>query len=278
MGLFYFSPSNSLHATGPYQDGLDSYDTMNIVTAAAGGYVVSNAGFGMFLNGSNSVFVSGRVGSRAASGLYLIDFQGGAQSIVSVTATGVIFGAAAGISTADSTSVTNKGTITGKVYGVRFSPDAASLSHDLTNFGLISSGITGVGVQFDGGGAHAVINRGTISGGTAVVGFDGDETISNYGALKSGVSLGAGNDTVLDLGMGRIIGVVDLGTGNNGFLGNDSREVVRNGGGNDVIQFNGGADTYLAVALLGAGGATRRGQRSRYLQCRRCHERRLRQS
>ena len=95
---------------------------------------------------------------------------------------------------------------------------------------------------------------------------DGNETVVNAGRIGSlnatvqtTVHLGEGDDHFTNFQKigkkvvsGTVLGVIQLGAGNDTFLGGRKIEVVRDDGGSDTYKFGGGNDTYFAT---GAGAS-----------------------
>jgi Ca2+-binding RTX toxin-like protein len=85
-----------------------------------------------------------------------------------------------------------------------------------------------------------VINSGQIIGVISLSG--GDDKVTNFaivgGAMKSGT----------------ITGTIDLGVGNDKFFGGNNAETVTDNDGADIVNLNGGNDTYLATGGIAADG------------------------
>ncbi|ABD05515.1 Hemolysin-type calcium-binding region [Rhodopseudomonas palustris HaA2] len=121
----------------------------------------------------------------------------------------------------------------------------------------VSNSATGViigGVKM-GGGADTLVNDGsmTATGGSAVDLGDGDDLFVNRGTVTGDVLAGAGNDEVINVSTGRIIGDLVMGDGNDklgqsGVMSGD----VDMGDGDDVVNLYVGASVGGAV-LLGSG-------------------------
>ncbi len=208
----FVAPGASLIASGPYYEGVLGISGENTVNAA--GFIYGY--FGVDLSGTNShvkVHAGGGIIGEAIA-VYL-DSAGG--------------------------TVMNRGDISGNI-GVW-----AVQAVTVTNFGSIA----GYGNGYGGGygitanGQLTLQNYGTISGPVGVQGSGVADTILNRGIITGTVLAWGGDDSIDNIG-GRIDGLVDLGAGNDSFLGGDWAEFVMGGEGEDDLSFGAGRDRFIA--------------------------------
>ncbi|MBB4041373.1 Ca2+-binding RTX toxin-like protein [Microvirga flocculans] len=139
------------------------------------------------------------------------------------------------------------GTAIGHLYGL----DLLGESNTVYNEGTIGSG-TSTAILFSGGGAHSVINRGTITAaGMAIEGNAGNDRIVNVGLIQTtSAAAGAalldlkGGDDFYDGVLGTVSGgTIKLGIGNDTAYGGVGLETFLGGEGNDYLNGGAGADT-----------------------------------
>ena len=152
-----------------------------------------------------------------------------AFTAANVTNFGTISGGSQAIAAGNAT-VTNFGTITTGPLGTGIAANTANL----TNFGTISAAI-GLDV-----GAAIVNNSGTITGGTGIRATQGASDITNSGFISGlgggAIVLGNNADRLTLLPGSRILGVIDM------------------GGGNDVVNFVSGGGVAQLVTLQNFNG------------------------
>lgn len=141
---------------------------------------------------------------------------------------------------------------------ISFQVDAGGGSDTIVNSGSMTDFL------LLGEGNNVVRNSGTLGSNlTALTAGAGADTITNSGALHSDVSLGGGNDMFTDFvtdaktlvttsGLIDSTNPVDLGAGNDTFIGGALREKVSDGNGVDNIKLGGGNDTYFATGATAA--------------------------
>lgn len=122
-------------------------------------------------------------------------------------------------------SVVNSGTIEALgagALGMDFQVGAGSdvrqgrVSLDLSASSIVRGGSgAGAAIRFAGGERHGVVNAGliTAASGSAIVGGDAAETITNSGRIEGSVALAASADAVVNRAGGVVTGAVDLGAG-----------------------------------------------------------------
>ncbi|WP_414472641.1 beta strand repeat-containing protein [Microvirga sp. M2] len=179
---------------------------------------------------------------------------------VAVANSGVIFGEIGlqGLASfdVDRTEVQNTGTIVGITHGLWLDKSSRT-----TNAGTIQAigGPDSIGVWL---GTRASLfglpaslatlaNTGRIIGGTAVQGGDGRETIRNGGMIAGDIHL-LGGDDMFDGRGGTVIGMIDLGDGDDTAHGGDGDDTLIGGDGDDALYGEGGND----VLEGGAGNDT----------------------
>jgi serralysin len=135
-------------------------------------------------------------------------------------------------------------------------------SANINNAGTISGS---TGIEMFNGGTHTITNSGSINGTSFGI-FDAGgsiDTVRNSGQIIGNLSLGKGSDTVTDFTIladgsmksGIITGTIDLGAGNDKFIGGANTETVVDENGTDIVKLGGGNDTYIATGNTGADGS-----------------------
>lgn len=108
-----------------------------------------------------------------------------------------------------------------------------------------------------------IVNGGTIAGAARAIRVDesqGQVTvhIANHGTLAGAVELGSGND-LYDGHLGKVLGPIAMGGGNDTTLGGVGNESIDGGSGDDYVEGNDGADAVFggigADTLNGGNGA-----------------------
>ena len=229
------------------------------ITAGTGSYAVFNLGSGVdFVN--HGTIASGAPINVAGSSFYLLN-SGTISGIGSTVADGAVgltglystinnsgliesIGSYA-ISSVESVSILNSGTISGSQIAVYVSNVMSDAALTLENSGEI----IGLDIAVRGGSGDDVINNsGTISGEVDLL--FGDDTYRAHGnGQTTGTVEGAeGNDTLIGGSLDdrfnggdnadRLVG----NDGNDNLLGGGSGDVIRGGDGNDFIDGEGGVD------------------------------------
>lgn len=258
-----FTGANSVFQNGNAFIGLGS----DKLTVNRDGYLISKDEDGAAMLQNWTVTANGSIGTFGAGkyGVNLISNGNGFSSSVTVGADAEIFGGG-GIVTGHATKIVNKGTISSfadGVFAVNYTNDAFG-DYSLTNSGLIF-GFEG-GITLGGIGNHVVTNTGTINAPFAITadnmfGTDkvtnsgsifgmidlsgGDDTLTNSGTIFGPINLNTGNDTFKNTG-NLIESLVDLGSGNDAFIGGAKSETVVDNQGVDKYSFGGGDDLFLA--------------------------------
>lgn len=231
-------------------NGLDLPDALDFAYVGPGvmlGSALEN-GFGIFASNTNqSVQIAGSVfgdqGTRFTLFGTVAVLQGGSvlSRIVAVDFTedgrvsnaGSISGGI-GVFSGTAAEVVNSGTILGRFNGI----NAGSL--DLVNSGLISGGNLGIFVS----GAANITNLGTIRGGIST--GNTADVIFNQGVVTGNVNASDGDDMVDSTG-GRFVGIVDLGSGNDSYIGGGFTDQVSGGTGRDDLAGGAGDDRFYVV-------------------------------
>jgi Ca2+-binding RTX toxin-like protein len=214
------------------------------ISSVAGNHEISIAATGSLVSyitaislddGGNTIMNAGRISSGVGSGIFI----GGAGSNVVVNS-GTINAAEKCVSILGTgNTLHNSGTLEGRNSFV-----AVSIGGSVTNSGTIRGG---VGIQFENFGANSLNNSGTIAAfsGIAVGGSAQVETILNTGLITTmnpvAIVLSGGDDTY-DGRLGRVVGEVRGGIGNDTLLGGLFVDVFRGEGNNDTFNGGGGAD------------------------------------
>jgi len=152
-------------------------------------------------------------------------------------------------------TITNAGLIQGDGHGAE-GVDAADLND------VVLTGREAISIV--GGYADSLTNSGAIIGGVSMGG--GDDMLVNSGSISatggSAIDMGEGNDTVTLLAGAAVTGAILLGAGNDTLSGSEGSELISGSGGDDIIDGGAGIDKALysgAVSdysfALGANGS-----------------------
>ena len=195
----------------------------------------------------------GTISALAANAAIWTD-GGGTHTISN---SGTITGRIEGSFTSDSIeSITNTGTLNGQIW-------ARGGNDVISNAGRINDHV------FLDGGDDNLVNTGTITGD--INGWDGADTIQNDGTLTGNLLSGTGNDVLNNSGTingtvdawegndsftntGTVNGWIFMGTGNDSFTGGVTREMVADEAGRDIYSFGDGIDNFDAVGTGSASG------------------------
>lgn len=281
------APGQNIVATTPLMTGI----SVNIAGLAQIGTISLYGGDNVQITGSGSLFSTATTaaiftGDQAGASLVSNDgsifaYQGRGISVTGdydlvrnsgtiVAMTGVTLGNSAGLGQTlnnsgqitgtnngvlvfgNQTRILNSGEITGQQSsGVYYFSANISASGSLTNTGTIHSSLSagGVGVELTGeNSVFSLMNSGTISGGGYAIRSSGlsADVITNTGLILGAVDLGTGDDTYLGQG-GEIQGSLFLGDGNDAadLRGSLLMGFAYGGLGNDVYWVD-RSDTYIS--------------------------------
>jgi Ca2+-binding RTX toxin-like protein len=218
------------------------------------------SGWGIFVNSmAGQATINVGASGSIHGGFYGLAAAGGTS--IDVENHGTISGESAGINSSGSLTLVNGGTISGDrgVYvegNLTLRNEGPTLGEGngtilggvlvggnltLTNEGTISA----FGDTISAGLAISLVNYGTILSetGWAIVGSidEAADLIVNEG-LMSGIRLENGNDTYYGRN-GRILSIIDLGSGADAAYGGAGSETMAGGSGNDTLDGGGGTDT-----------------------------------
>lgn len=258
---FTFTDDNSI------SDGGALFTVSDTIVVTQGAFVENHtSGLSSFdqaleLNtGSYVVTIAGVVGttissSGSAIGIDFFDAQG--QSKLTVTATGHVYGATAGVYCGHLTNVVNAGVIDGGVTGIRVGNTQGDFK--IVNKGEIHAGNFAIDL-FSVSGTHTIVNSGHLFGG--IGGFSAIERVSNGGEIDGINNLLAGNDVFVNMlkvghkiHHGLVLGEILMGDGNDIFVGGKFHESVSDEGGKDKYKLGAGDDDFHAAGEAGAGDA-----------------------
>lgn len=213
--------------------------------------------------GSYTVTNNGVIGSTAPGRSGIVVDAGPATaslSKITVGTTGQVFGDI-GITLKGLTNISNAGTIAGKVFGVH---NKYSGNCFLTNTGTISGGTESL--RFETSGIHTIKNSGTLNGDVHALGAgvelmtnsgvingdvdlgDGKNILTNSGTISGGVLFGADDDKFTNSGTVAFGAAIDMGAGNDSFIGGKSTDFVIDANGSDKYALGDGYDVFIAVA------------------------------
>jgi Ca2+-binding RTX toxin-like protein len=227
-------------------------------------FVTSGITFGSAVGGGAGILALAQAQTITVAGTLVgtsgAHFLGDLASVM-VSASGIVQGSSFGLLLDGASSrVQNAGTITGNQAissdgsvsmlnsgDVTADFDAIDCVGDLTvtNTGLIAAPSRAINLS----GLLYLQNMGTILGTIEAAGQD--DSVINTGQISAEVILGDGSDLVDTTG-GRIFGQVDLGTGDDQYLGGGFAEIVLGGAGRDDLTLAGGDDIYVATQQDGS--------------------------
>ena len=278
-GAYRLGVYGLLSSTAAFGRGLElgtavAANQKSVVTIARGGEI---HGTDYAITAFHAATITNNGTLSGASGIYAID----ALTAYSITNTGTISALASNAAIwADgggAHTISNSGTITGRIEGSFTSDSVETITNTGTLNGQIwarggndvvnNSGQINDHVYLDGGDDN-LVNTGTITGD--INGWDGADTIQNDGTLKGNLLSGTGNDVLSNSGtingtvdawdgndsftnIGTVNGWILMGTGNDSFTGGAARDMVADGAGRDVYSLGDGIDNFDAV---GEGSAT----------------------
>lgn len=244
--------NGSISTAADTADGIQTNGSANTLTNGASGTITTNgvSANGIFVNGGSGNFITnaGTITVSGATSAGVRILGGGSATIDnggSIVATAT--GGAGVLSDGPLTLINATGAqIAAQVSGTGVSALAGG---SIVNDGaIIATG--GTGVLFGGSAAGTLVNRGTISGTTAVAFGAGDDRFDMLAGTVTGpVTMGDGNDTLV--ASGGQFGAVDQGAGADRVeIGGTAvgTGTVQQGIGNDVFVMTGGQ---LAVLLQG---------------------------
>ena len=233
--------------------GVGSGHSVTVAGAVFGSYIAIDLGDDAATDSGQFVHV---LAGAAVAGIQTYDSAGvrlfGSSTLVNDGEISANIGVVLWNDASGSSSMVNRGTITGSNYGVAIYSGAAAT---LTNFGSIYGG--DYAVHPTGGAAQVSIhNRGEILG-TVDTGY-GNDTINNRnGTIEGDITMGEGNDVYNGI-RGTVSGTVLGQGGSDKFIGNALlAEVFDGGDGVDTLDFSlmGAVVVALDNSLLAGGSA-----------------------
>lgn len=200
----------------------------------------------------------GNITSTSGVGLFLATSTPDILSKVTIGADGSIYGGTAGIRSAHAVNITNKGSIFGATQAAIDISGAGN--YTIANSGYIDGNTAAI--LMSGAGTHTISNTGTLFGATNAINSTnaaGIDKIRNTGTIDGNVSLGGGDDSFTNVGKGAVVftnnvtkvvgmGQIDMGAGNDKFLGGSGSDFVVDGLGDDTYTFGAGNDLFKAAA------------------------------
>lgn len=236
------------------------------ITLLAGQNLIVPVGYQITSINTFAVYGTGThrmsIGGSLSGGSAAIRIDNGANTRVTVTATGLLMGDLAGVEIYDTAStVVNSGTISSlsgsgilldnptPIISAKSAQVAALPAGKfiVRNFGTIT-GETGITTGI---GSATITNEGLIATTDQFAIQSGglEDTVLNLGRIRGDVALGGGNDTLTN--ESTIFGDVDLGANDDTFLNTATvRGTVRGGEGNDTIEHEAGV---ISAVDLGNG-------------------------
>jgi hypothetical protein len=257
-----FSIDNSLFITSGTAFSAQGPDSLTITQD---GFLISQAGGNgaTLSDGAWTIKNDGNITSLAGVGLLLSTSSTAYTSKITIGAEGSVYGGTAGIRSAHAVDISNKGSIFGS------SAAAVDLSaagdYSITNSGYIDGNTAAL--LLSGAGKHTITNSGILFGATNAINSTnaaGIDIVKNTGTIDGNVILGAGDDSFTNAGKGVVVftnsvtkvvglGQIDLGAGNDKFLGGAGADFVVDALGDDSYTFGAGNDLFKTSA---AGTAT----------------------
>ncbi len=181
-----------------------------------------------------------------AAGVFVLDQGSPAPTLARITNTGSITGGTQALSIGvDTANILNRGTMTGGINSIANTQALSAMT--IINEGTLRVDGFGASVAILGNtGVDTLRNLGSVLGN--VVLGDGVDLVTNDGLIRGTVDLGAGTDAYTGL-LGRVVGSVFGGAGNDSLTGGALADVLDGGTENDALTGNAGDD-----ALFGRAG------------------------
>lgn len=230
----------------------------NLVMDADAFLITPDTGAIVLRSGPWTAAINGKVTAND-NAIWLPDFT--ARSTITIGPSAEITAFNTAVWVRSSVNITNRGNIyseggDGIVQGTLGNSTVCTIK----NSGSIH--VASDAILLNGGGAHTIINTGSIEGQYAIrAGFEGVEKIFNGGSMTAFVDLYDGDDVFNNFVKVKIKGhivtqhgtlpegfscPVELGDGNDIFNGGKNAECVRDNNGADTYKFGGGSDFYIA--------------------------------
>ena len=180
---------------------------------------------GMLLNLDTGVSFAGSLGADGNAGTVLVDHHGNIQT-TGIAAHGLFAQSAAGLGTAGNVDVILDGSIFTSgdhSYGIYAQSGGGAGNGDISitlDGGMVSGGSAGgAGIVIADGATNSIWNNGFITSapgidGRAIIAFDGDEFVENFGTVTGSVDLGLGENSFENYGLVNAGSNFNMGTGN----------------------------------------------------------------
>lgn len=209
---------------------------------------------GVYASNYLNLTVAGQIFSGSSYAVQAL----GTTGLLHITSSGIVSSGGSAILGSGDFELYNSGVITSGNYAVYVSPTTVGTGK-VVNHGTINS--TFLGIYFGAAVSTEVINSGEISGDDYSLysgGFVAKDMVTNMGRMLGEVYLGGGND-YLDSRNGTIVGLIDMGSGDdiaygslnaiNNIFGEIGDDYLQGGNYDDLLDGGLGADE-----LIGGGG------------------------
>jgi hypothetical protein len=220
-----------------------------IIQNTSTGHLTSDAlSDGVVSAGVSGTFTLQNAGSIEgnAAGVFVVDQGNPAPTLARITNIGTITGGEQALSIGvDTANILNRGTMTGVVTCIANTQALSAMT--IINEGTLRVDAFGASEAILGNtGVDTLRNLGSVLGN--VVLGDGADRITNDGVIRGTVDLGTGADAYTGL-LGRVVGSVFGGAGNDSLTGGALADVLDGGTENDALTGGAGSD-----ALFGRAG------------------------